>query len=108
MGADEAHFHWIVLRSFIQAIILSGGIPQYCMVLSASAAVVALRGNIIRMKSQPLRQKQLLCRKLNRSKLLSFFATVPRCLVGMETCATANYWAREVTALGHEVRLMPT
>ena len=45
----------------------------------------------IRMKLQPLRQKQLLCRKLNRSKLLSFFATVPQCVVGMETCASANY-----------------
>ena len=31
----------------------------------------------------------------------------PACLVGMEACATAHYWAREITALGHEVRLMP-
>ena len=30
-----------------------------------------------------------------------------RCLVGMEACATAHYWARELSALGHEVRLMP-
>ena len=29
------------------------------------------------------------------------------CLVGMEACATAHYWARELSALGHEVRLMP-
>ena len=46
-------------------------------------------------------------RKLSRSKLLSFFDELPRCLVGMETCASANYWARELIALGHEVRLMP-
>jgi transposase len=46
-------------------------------------------------------------RRLSRSKLLSFFAKLPACLVGMETCASANYWARQLMALGHEVRLMP-
>ena len=49
----------------------------------------------------------VLRRKLSRSKLLSFFANLPGCLVGMETCASANYWARELIGLGHEVRLMP-
>ena len=45
--------------------------------------------------------------RLSRAKLLPFFAGLPRCLVGMETCASANHWARELIALGHEVRLMP-
>lgn len=49
----------------------------------------------------------VLRRKLSRSKLLSFFATLPRCVIGMETCASANHWARELIALGHQVRLMP-
>jgi transposase len=53
------------------------------------------------------RGQVVLRRKLSRSKLLAFFATLPRCLVGMETCASANYWARELMTLGHEVRLMP-
>jgi transposase len=35
------------------------------------------------------------------------FAALPRCLVGMEACGTAHFWAREIAALGHEVRLMP-
>ena len=39
--------------------------------------------------------------------MLAFFSRLPRCLVGMEACATAHYWARELSALGHEVRLMP-
>lgn len=51
--------------------------------------------------------KAVLRRRLIRSKLLSFFAALPPCLIGMETCASANYWARELMALGHEVRLMP-
>ena len=36
-----------------------------------------------------------------------FFEALPPCLVGMEACATAHYWARELTKLGHRVRLMP-
>jgi transposase len=38
---------------------------------------------------------------------LPFFKKQPSCLVGMEACATAHHWAREIGALGHEVRLMP-
>jgi transposase len=39
--------------------------------------------------------------------VMKSFAALPSCLVGMEACATAHYWARELTKLGHEVRLMP-
>jgi transposase len=46
-------------------------------------------------------------KRLRRSQILAFFAGLPACLVGMEACATAHYWARELRALGHEVRLMP-
>lgn len=46
-------------------------------------------------------------KRLSRAKLLPFFAKLPLCLVGMETCASANHWARELMALGHDVRLMP-
>ena len=46
-------------------------------------------------------------RKLRRGEVLSFFQSLPACVVGMEACATAHYWARELTKLGHTVRLMP-
>src|SRR5450631_1899558 len=46
-------------------------------------------------------------RKLPRSKFLEFFADVAPCLVGMEACGSAHYWARELRAMGHDVRLMP-
>jgi transposase len=49
----------------------------------------------------------VLRRRLRRNQVLAFFSRVPRCLVGLEACATAHYWARELAALGHEVRLMP-
>ena len=38
---------------------------------------------------------------------MAYFQSLPPCLVGMEACATAHYWARELAVLGHEVRLMP-
>jgi transposase len=46
-------------------------------------------------------------KKVRRGALLETLAQVPACLVGMEACATAHHWAREISALGHEVRLMP-
>jgi transposase len=44
---------------------------------------------------------------LRRAQVVPFFAKLPRCLVGMEACGTSHHWARELTKLGHEVRLMP-
>ena len=49
----------------------------------------------------------VLRKRLRRGQVLAFFSRIPRCLVGLEACATAHYWARELGALGHEVRLMP-
>ncbi len=46
-------------------------------------------------------------RKLRRSEVPAFFQSLPACLIGMEACATAHYWARELTKLGHTVKLMP-
>lgn len=44
---------------------------------------------------------------LRRSQVLPFFTKLPPCLVGMEACGTSHHWARELTKLGHEIRLMP-
>ncbi|WP_425417602.1 IS110 family transposase [Oricola indica] len=46
-------------------------------------------------------------RKLTRGRVLAFFESLPRCLVGIEACSSSHYWARELTALGHDVRLLP-
>ena len=46
-------------------------------------------------------------KRLRRSEVLAFFARLPSCLIGLEACATAHYWARKLQAIGHEVRLMP-
>lgn len=49
----------------------------------------------------------VVCRRLRRSQLAAFFAHIPPCRVGMEACGTAHFWAREIAAFGHDVRLMP-
>src|SRR3954451_10063198 len=46
-------------------------------------------------------------KRLVRAKVLEFFAGQPRCLVALEACGGAHYWARELARLGHTVRLMP-
>lgn len=48
----------------------------------------------------------VLQRRLTRKRLIECLAKLPACLVGMEACGSAHHWAREITKLGHEVRLM--
>lgn len=51
--------------------------------------------------------KQVLRKKLQRSKMLAYFANLPVCIVAMEACASAHYWAREIERSGHSVKLLP-
>lgn len=50
------------------------------------------------------RGHRAVARKLRRRQVLGFFRTLQPCLVGLESCASAHYWAREIRALGHEVK----
>jgi transposase len=52
-------------------------------------------------------EKVVVRKQLRRGQVLRFFEELPRCLVGLEACATSHYWARELARLGHDVRLMP-
>jgi len=49
----------------------------------------------------------VLQKKLRRGAVLSFLGKLEPCLIGMEACATSHFWAREIAALGHDVRLIP-
>ena len=51
--------------------------------------------------------KVVLRKKLSRGKVLEWFANLPPCLIGIEACPGAHYWARELLKLGHSVKLMP-
>ena len=46
-------------------------------------------------------------KQLRRSQVMTFFEKLAPCLVGIEACASAHHWARELGKLGHIVRLMP-
>ena len=46
-------------------------------------------------------------KRLSRGQVMKYFANIPRCRIGMEACASAYHFARELTQLGHYVRLIP-
>ncbi len=51
--------------------------------------------------------KVIVCRSLRRRQMMSFFGKLEPCLIGIEACGTSHFWARELQALGHKVKLMP-
>jgi transposase len=44
--------------------------------------------------------------RLRRSQMAEFFVNLPPCLIGMEACGSAHYWARKLQSFGHKVKLM--
>src|SRR5215831_13146084 len=63
--------------------------------------------NMFQVHGIDANEKVVVRKQLRRSQLIAFFKALPPCLVGMEACASAHYWARELRKFGHEVRLMP-
>ena len=49
----------------------------------------------------------LIRRQVRRGQMLRFFAGLPPCLIGIEACASAHHWSRELQRLGYKVNLMP-
>lgn len=49
----------------------------------------------------------VLKKRLHRKQMLPFFSKLPPCLIGVEACATAHHWARTLSAMGHDVKLIP-
>ena len=63
--------------------------------------------NVFQVHGIDAGEKVVVRKQLRRSQMLAFFEALPPCLVGMEACASSHCWARELTKLGHQVRLMP-
>ena len=51
--------------------------------------------------------KIVFAKSLRRKDVLSFFGSLPPCVIGLEACGSAHHWARELVKLGHDARLMP-
>jgi len=67
---------------------------------------IDLAKNVFQVHGCDAHGKPVLRKQLGRRQLLSFVANLQRCLVAMEACASAHYWAREIEKLGHQVRLI--
>jgi len=65
-----------------------------------------LAKNVFQVHGVDATGKVLLRKQLRRADVVRLFSGLSPCLVGMEACATAHHWARELTKLGHTVRLM--
>ncbi len=63
--------------------------------------------NVFHMVGMDAQGKEQVKKRLSRGQVLKSFANLPCCLIGMEACASAHYFARELIKLGHEVRLIP-
>ncbi len=65
-----------------------------------------LAKNVFQVHGVDLHGKTGLRRQLRRNQMLEFFKKQSPCLIGMEACASAHYWARTLIAMGHEVKLI--
>jgi len=67
---------------------------------------VDLAKQVFQVHGVDCQDKAVLRKRLKRDQVLKFFATLPRCLVGMEACGGSHHWARELQKLGHDVKLV--
>ena len=68
---------------------------------------IDLAKNVFQVHGVDAEGMTVIRRQLRRSRVLPFFEKLPGCLVGIEACATAHHWGRQLIGLGHEVKLMP-
>lgn len=66
-----------------------------------------LAKNVFQVHGAETRGAAVLRKKLRRAQVLEFFAELPPCLVAMEACGGAHFWGRELSRLGHDIRLIP-
>ena len=65
-----------------------------------------LAKNVFQVHGADAKGKTAVKKVLKRAQVLPYFANLPPCLIGMEACGSAHYWARKLQALGHTVKLM--
>lgn len=67
---------------------------------------IDLAKNVLQIHGADDNGKPLVRRQLKRNQVMTYFANLQPCLIGMEACGSAHHWARQLQSLGHEVRLI--
>ncbi len=75
--------------------------------MKVSTVGVDLAKNVFQVHAIDEAGEVVVRRTLRRHRMMPFFSKLEPCLIGMEACGTSHFWARELSALGHEVKLMP-
>jgi transposase len=74
--------------------------------MNIKRVVIDLAKSVFQVHGVDNQEKVVLRKQLRRAQLLDYFKKLPPCLIGMEACGGAHYWARELQKLGHTVKLM--
>jgi transposase len=89
---------WVGCRN---TTLIGGGVT-----MKVTTVGIDLAKNIFQVHGVNEHGKPVLKKQLKRHQMVTFFANLPPCVIGMEACASAHFWARKLQALGHTVRLM--
>jgi transposase len=76
-------------------------------VMKTSTVGLDLAKNVFQVHGVDEAGEVIVGKSLRRRQVLPFFERLDPCLIGIEACGTSHYWARELSALGHRVKLMP-
>jgi hypothetical protein len=88
----------------------SGGVEHHLREASVSEVITIgldIAKHVFHVHGADERGRAMFNKRISRGKLLDFFAAHPSCKVALEACGGAHHWARQLTQLGHEVRLIP-
>ena len=75
--------------------------------MKITAVGLDLAKNVFQVHGIDAAGEVIVAKALRRRQMIPFFGKLEPCLVGLEACATSHFWARQLIALGHEVKLMP-
>jgi hypothetical protein len=93
-------------RPWCARVVVSVTTGQEASVSEASTIGLDLAKRVFQAHGADASGKVVFRKRLRREQVLAFFAGRPACMVAMEACSSAHYWAREIGELGHTVRLI--
>lgn len=74
--------------------------------MEISTIGIDLAKEVFQIHAVDARGNVVLKKKLRRKEMVTFFANLTPCLIGMEACSSSHYWARKLQAMGHQIKLM--